>query len=454
MELGLLAAIVVIVLVVLMGIMRAYRVAGPSEALIITGRGGQEDQKVVSGGRVIVYPFVQRAYSMSLASRQIRVDIEGISKNGIQLQLTGVAQVKVGGDDVSIRRAAQRFLNQQDQIDHYTQEILAGSLRAVVGTLTVEQIIQDRASFAASVSEEAEHSMNNQGLVIDTFQISSVDDQGDYITNMGRPQAAEVAKLAAIAEAQATREAAEAQALADEKVAVAQQTLALKQAEIKEETDARLASANAAGPLAEAAQQQRILEQEELVAVRQAELKAKQLDTEVRRPADAERYRQVQIAEAAKAAAFLAAEAELARRRADAQAVELEGAAHAAAVRAQGEAEASATLAKAEAYKQFNDAAVLDRMLATLPEVARELAAPYGQIKDLTVISNDGAGKLSQSVTTNLAETLSMLKSLTGVDLADLARNVASEHKDGSRTAAPERFAEAPVLSSNGERGH
>ncbi|GLB68587.1 flotillin family protein [Arthrobacter mangrovi] len=451
MELGYLAAIVVIVLVVLVGIMRAYRVAGPSEALIITGRGGQEDQKVVSGGRVIVYPFVQRAYSMSLASRQIRVDIEGISKNGIQLQLTGVAQVKVGGDDISIRRAAQRFLNQQDQIDHYTQEILAGSLRAVVGTLTVEQIIQDRASFAASVSEEAEHSMNNQGLVIDTFQISSVDDQGDYITNMGRPQAAEVAKLAAIAEAQATREAAEAQALADEKVAVAQQTLALKQAEIKEETDARLASANAAGPLAEAAQQQRILEQEELVAVRQAELKAKQLDTEVRRPADAERYRQVQIAEAAKAAAFLAAEAELARRRADAQAVELEGAAQAAAVRAQGEAEASATLAKAEAYKQFNDAAVLDRMLATLPEVARELAAPYGQIKDLTVISNDGAGKLSQSVTTNLAETLSMLKSLTGVDLADLARNVASEHKDGSRSAASENLIEASALSANGE---
>ncbi|EMY32939.1 hypothetical protein D477_017601, partial [Arthrobacter crystallopoietes BAB-32] len=295
-----LAVIVIVALVVVFGVMRAYRVAGPSEALIITGRGGQDDQKVVSGGRVIVYPFVQRAYTMSLASRQIRVDIEGISKNGIQLQLTGVAQVKVGGDDVSIRRAAQRFLNQQDQIDHYTQEILAGSLRAVVGTLTVEQIIQDRASFAASVSEEAEHSMNNQGLVIDTFQISSVDDQGDYINNMGRPQAAEVAKLAAIAEAQATREASEAQALADEKVAIAQQALALKQAEIKEETDARLAIANAAGPLAEAAQQQRILEQEELVAVRQAELKAKQLDTEVRRPADAERYRQVQVAEAAK----------------------------------------------------------------------------------------------------------------------------------------------------------
>lgn len=409
--------------------MRAYRVAGPSEALIITGRGGQDDQRVVSGGRVIVYPFIQRAYTMSLASRQIRVEIDGISKNGIQLSLTGVAQVKVGGDEVSIRRAAQRFLNQQDQIDHYTQEILAGSLRAVVGTLTVEQVIQDRASFAASVSEEAEHSMNNQGLVIDTFQISAVDDDGDYINNMGRPQAAEVAKLAAIAEAQATREASEAQALADEKVAIAQRTLALKQAEIKEETDARLAAANAAGPLAEAAQRQRILEQEELVAVRQAELKAKQLDTEVRRPADAERYRQVQIAEAAKTQAMLAAEAELSRRENEAKAVELEGAAKAAAIRAQGEAEAASTLAKAEAYKQFNDAAVLDRMLDTLPQIARELASPYANISELNVISSDGESKLSQNISTNLVKTLSMLKTMTGVDLTDVARNMTAEKK-------------------------
>ena len=429
--------------------MRAYRVAGPSEALIITGRGGQDDQRVVSGGRVIVYPFIQRAYTMSLASRQIRVEIDGISKNGIQLSLTGVAQVKVGGDEVSIRRAAQRFLNQQDQIDHYTQEILAGSLRAVVGTLTVEQVIQDRASFAASVSEEAEHSMNNQGLVIDTFQISAVDDDGDYINNMGRPQAAEVAKLAAIAEAQATREASEAQALADEKVAIAQRTLALKQAEIKEETDARLAAANAAGPLAEAAQRQRILEQEELVAVRQAELKAKQLDTEVRRPADAERYRQVQIAEAAKTQAMLAAEAELARRENEAKAVELEGAAKAAAIRAQGEAEAASTLAKAEAYKQFNDAAVLDRMLDTLPQIARELAAPYANISELNVISSDGESKLSQNISTNLVETLSMLKTMTGVDLTDVARNMTAEKT--SKAAATGTGTDLLAASDNHE---
>jgi flotillin len=449
-ELLLPAVLVVVVLIVIFSLMRAYRVAGPSEALIITGRGGQDDQRVVSGGRVIVYPFIQRAYSMSLASRQIRVEIDGISKNGIQLSLTGVAQVKVGGDEVSIRRAAQRFLNQQDQIDHYTQEILAGSLRAVVGTLTVEQVIQDRASFAASVSEEAEHSMNNQGLVIDTFQISAVDDDGDYINNMGRPQAAEVAKLAAIAEAQATREASEAQALADEKVAIAQRTLALKQAEIKEETDARLAAANAAGPLAEAAQRQRILEQEELVAVRQAELKAKQLDTEVRRPADAERYRQVQIAEAAKTQAMLAAEAELARRENEAKAVELEGAAKAAAIRAQGEAEAASTLAKAEAYKQFNDAAVLDRMLDTLPQIARELAAPYANISELNVISNDGENKLSQNISTNLVETLSMLKTMTGVDLTDVARNMTAEKS--AKAGATGTSTDLLAASDNHER--
>mgnify|MGYP006202986529 CR=1 FL=1 len=118
------------------------------------------------------------------------MEIDGISKNGIQLSLTGVAQVKVGGDEVSIRRAAQRFLNQQDQIDHYTQETLSGSLRSIVGTLSVDSIIKDRASFAKSVKEEAEHSMHNQGLVIDTFQIQSVNDdlvgEGNYLVHVRR----------------------------------------------------------------------------------------------------------------------------------------------------------------------------------------------------------------------------------------------------------------------------
>lgn len=113
--------------------------------------------------RIFINPFTQRAYLLSLASRQVSLTIEGISQNGIKPDLTGVAQVKVGGDADSVRRAAQRFLNQQDASDHYTQETRSGSLRSIAGTLTAESIIKDRASFATSVKEEAEHSMHNQG---------------------------------------------------------------------------------------------------------------------------------------------------------------------------------------------------------------------------------------------------------------------------------------------------
>lgn len=230
-------AIIVIVLIALVVILRSYKIASPSEALIITGRnasGASGSGRIIIGGRAVVYPIVQKAFILSLSSRQISVEIDGISKNGIALKLRGVAQVKVGGTDDDVRKAAQRFLDQQDQIDHYSKEILSGTLRAVVGTLTVEQIIQDRASFAAQVQEESAHSMNNQGLVIDTFQISAVEDEGSYLRDWGRPQAAEVAKNAAIAEANASRAAAveeaqqneetqKQQALTDQAIAEQQQ---------------------------------------------------------------------------------------------------------------------------------------------------------------------------------------------------------------------------------------
>ena len=294
-----LVIIAAIVLVVLLGffvLLRSYRIASPSEALIITGRGSSSEDvaqggRVVIGGRAVVYPIVQKAFVMSLSSRQIQVEIDGISKNGIALRLRGVAQVKVGGNVDDVRRAAQRFLDQQAQIDHYSQEILSGTLRAVVGTLTVEQIIQDRASFAAQVQEESAHSMNNQGLVIDTFQISAVEDEGSYLRDWGRPQAAEVAKNAAIAEANAHREAAVAealqneetqrqQALTDQAIAEQQQQLAIRRAELKEDADVRQAVADNAGPLSAAAEQQKLLEKERIVAKEQAELRAEQLEAE------------------------------------------------------------------------------------------------------------------------------------------------------------------------------
>src|SRR5699024_4501546 len=209
--------------------------------------------------------------------RQIPVEVDGYSMNGIFLRLRGVAQVKVGGNLGDVRKAAQRFLDQQNQIDNYTQEFLSGTLRAVVGTLSVEQIIRDRASFAS--------------------QVSAIEDDGSCLRDWGRPEAALVAKTAAIAESDAGREATEASNLNLQAEAESKQKLEIRAAEIKEETDARQAVADASGPLARAAQQQKIIEQEELIAVRNNDLREKQLVAEVHKPAEAQRYAEQQDAD-------------------------------------------------------------------------------------------------------------------------------------------------------------
>src|SRR5215471_8613540 len=324
--LGLLVAIgggVLLVVLLVIYILSRIKVAGPNEAFIVTGRKGREiegadgimstdlsGQKVVMGASVFVLPVVQKLQVLGLSSRRIHVEIQGaVSKQGIRADLHGVAIVKVGGTADAIRAAAQRFLNQQNEIEEFTREVLAGALRSIVGRLTIEEIIRDRTAFASAVAEEAEHSMTNQGLVLDTFQLQDILAEGSYLQDLGRPEAARVLKEAAIAEAQA-RQAAESERLkAEEAIAEANRNLSLKQASIQAEIDAAKARSAAAGPLAEAERQQVILAEQGKVAEQNAALKERQLDTEVRKPADAERYRVEQAAEAAKNAAIMEAEA-------------------------------------------------------------------------------------------------------------------------------------------------
>ncbi|MHA7189133.1 flotillin family protein [Arthrobacter sp. MDT2-16] len=475
-------AVVLLVLIVAAIVLArmALHIASPDQALIISSKDskGQPDpdsQRVVFG-RIFINPFSQRAYPLSLASRQVSLRIEGISKNGIKLHLTGVAQVKVGGDADAVRKAAQRFLNQQDAIDHYTQETLSGSLRSIVGTLTVESIIRDRATFAKSVKEEAEHSMHNQGLEIDTFQIQSVDDDSGYLKNLGRPEAALAERNAKIAEARSMQESEQARALSDEQVALAQQQLIIRRAELKEEADARQARADASGPLAQAEQQEQVIMREQQVAQRRAELRERELDTEVRKPADAEKYRLIQQADAkleerrrASEASEIEARVDLARRklvaegdrvaaeadaaantargtaeasineargRADAAVIASRGEAEAGSAEARGKAEAAGIAAQAEAYEKFNQAAILSKVLEVLPAMAREIAAPMAAIDTMTVVSNDGASQLSKNVSSGVHQTTQMVKDTTGLDiialLGDLLKNADKAGSNGS----------------------
>ncbi|MFE5630843.1 flotillin family protein [Streptomyces sp. NPDC056470] len=467
----LMAVVGIVVLVVLLGlvVITRYKVAGPSEAFIITGRRGKKStdpdtgrvstdnsgQKVVVGGGVFVVPFVQQKFSLDLSSRHIPVAVRGaVTLRGVKANLEGVAIVKVGGNEDSIRAAAQRFLMQQNGIVGFTQEVLSGALRSIVGRMSVEDIIRDRAAFAGQVAEEAEASLSGQGLVLDAFQIQDITTEGSYLEDLGRPEAARAKQEADIAEAVARRAAEQARLKAEEEIAVAQRTLYLKQAEIKAQTDEAAARANAAGPLAEAARQQDVLSEQEKVAARQAALTDRQLDTQVRKPADAARYRAeqeaearrialVKEAEAAAESARLTGEGEKAQRAALAGAVRIEGEAQAAAIAARGTAEADAMQKKADAFARYGDAAVLQMLVEVLPQVVAKAAEPLAAVDRMTVISTDGASRLTRTVTDNVTQGMELLTSATGVDLASLLQQLTQ--KKPHPEPAPAAAAATPI---------
>ncbi|MEE1748880.1 flotillin family protein [Streptomyces sp. JV184] len=456
------AGVVVLLVLLALVVITRYKVAGPSEAFIITGRRGKKStdpvtgrtsidnsgQKVVVGGGVFVVPFVQQKFTLDLSSRHIPIAVRGaVTLRGVKSNLEGVAIVKVGGSEEAIRAAAQRFLQQQDGIVGFTQEVLSGALRAIVGRMSVEDIIRDRAAFAGQVAEEAEASLSGQGLILDAFQIQDITTEGSYLEDLGRPEAARAKQEADIAEAIAKRASEQARLKAAEEIAIAERTFYLKQAEIKAETEAAAAKANAAGPLAEAARQQEVLQEQEKVAERQAALTDRELDTKVRKPADAARYQAEQEAEARRIAQVKEAEADAERSRltgqgeklhrsALADAVRIEGEAEAAAIAAKGAAEAEAMQKKADAFAQYGDAAVLQMLVEVLPEVVAKASEPLSAVDKMTVISTDGASQLSRTVTDNVAQGMELLSSTTGVDLAALLKNLKGGRKD-TAPAAP-----------------
>ncbi|WP_406410357.1 SPFH domain-containing protein [Streptomyces halstedii] len=466
--------VVVLVVLLALAVITRYKVAGPSQAFIITGRRGKKStdpvtgrtsidnsgQKVVVGGGVFVVPFVQQKFTLDLSSRHIPIAVRGaVTLRGVKSNLEGVAIVKVGGSEDAIRAAAQRFLQQQDGIVGFTQEVLSGALRAIVGRMSVEDIIRDRAAFAGQVAEEAEASLSGQGLILDAFQIQDITTEGSYLEDLGRPEAARAKQEADIAEAIARRASEQARLKAAEEIAVAERTFYLKQAEIKAETEAAAAKANAAGPLAEAARQQEVLSEQEKVAERQAALTDRELDTKVRKPADAARYQAEQEAEARRIAQVKEAEAEAERARltgqgeklhrsALADAVRIEGEAEAAAIAAKGSAEAEAMQKKADAFAQYGDAAVLQMLVEVLPTVVAKASEPLSAIDKMTVISTDGASQLSRTVTDNVAQGMELLSSTTGVDLGALLQGLKGKVAQAS---VPAPASSSSPAASDGE---
>jgi len=457
---GIIFAIVLVLLIALIYAKSVYKNAGPDEALIITGKKSRKTivdgatleesgQRVVHGQGVFITPFFQKAFKISLRSRAIEITAVAQDRNGITLSVEAVAIVKVGDDPAAIRAAAQRFLGQDKNIDAFAQEVLSGSLRSSIGATDVMTVIQKRDELGSSVLATARESLANQGLDVDSFEIKGITDENDYIRDIGRAEQAKVRRQAEVAEHFANRESQEALITAEQAIAEAQNTLALRKAALQLDTDKAAAEAAASKPLAEAKAQQAIVQEQELTAQRRASLRKAELESEVNAIADADAYRIRVTAIAAAEASVAKATADRDSRVANADATRAEGQAEADAILARGTAEATATRLSAEAVAQQSEALIQLRLVEMLPQIAHELAAPMSNIDQLTVISTDGASQLSKNVASGFSEVDAVLGSTMGIGIKDLLGGLLG----GTAGAALRNATPANVNSSVKESG-
>jgi uncharacterized membrane protein YqiK len=463
----------VAVLVVAVVIFRMmWRVAEPNEALIISGLhhkrhpefGESLGFKIVTGTGTFVIPGVQVVRKLSLDLSESELAVECVTRQGIPVKLKAVVIYKVGDDYASIANAARRFLDQQDKMDVRITNVFAGHLRAIIGSLTVEEIIRERDKLTEATRSASGTEMEKLGLVVDSLQIQEVEDPTGYIANLARPHAAAVTKEARIAQAQADREATETEQAAEALKAAAVRESKIKQSSFQADIDKAAAQAKLSGPLAEAIARQNVVIEETKIAELEAAKKEQELLVTVRRPADANAYEKKTIAAAQRDADIAAAEAKARQvelsAEADAKRVRLAAAAQAESVRAVGDAEASATqakgLAEGEAIKARglaeadsiearaaalaqNQEAVIGQQLAEhWPEIVEAAAKAVGGIDQLIVLNG------AQGVSDLLAQTLS--QGATGLALARklLGQNLAPA------PAAPPSSNGTPVRGSEG----
>jgi flotillin len=464
--------IVIIVVLIVSYIGSRYKVAGANEALIVSGqraRGpdGTRNLKVVRGGGVIVLPLLNKVGKLKLTARQINVALaDAVTRQGIKVAVQGVATFKIGADDESIRNAAERFLEARDEeVDSIVKNVLEGSLRSIVGTLTVEELNLDRQKFQQAVQDAARGDLATSGLQIDSFTIQAIRDESGYMELIGQQETARRERDARMAKAAADQEAAVREAEAEQVKINAARDVSLRRAETETQTAAAQARAAQSGPLAEAEATQEVTRKQTELAQLEAARKEQELLTSIVRPAEADAAAQIRRAEGEKAARIAQAQAEAERVKlagsaeaavtvtkgeaqakvvsvnatAEAQRTTLEGNAEAGITFTKGEAEAKALALRAEAYRQFNEAAIIQTVLSMLPDIVRAAAEPMGNIGSLTVLSTDGASDVVKNVTRTVTEASATVKGLTGIDIPDLLNKAVgnTEADDGPPTGTP-----------------
>jgi flotillin len=483
--------LVVVLMLIIALVARLYRKVGPNQALIVYGFGGT---KVVKGSGKVIWPMIQqsRELSLELMSFDVAPTQDLYTNQGVSVNVEAVAQIKVKSDPVSILTASEQFLSMNDQQRQgLIRLVMEGHLRGIVGQLTVEAIVKEPEMVADRMRANVAEDMAKMGLEVVSFTIREVKDSNEYILNMGKPDVANVKRTAdiamaeadrdiAIRRAQAMREAKIAEAAAEQekvtaeslsqtKQAEAVRDLELKRAEYDRSVQEQRAQADKAYEIQANVQQQKIVAEqvrveqvrkEGEIAVQEAEIsrREKELIATVLRAAEVEKQRIETLAEAERQRQVLRAQAEAETTRLEGEAraniVRLQGQAEAEIIQAKGQAEANSMQIKAAAFQEYNQAAVLDKLLSQMPEVVRAIAEPLNRVDRITVVSTGGDGgsgttgvnRIAGDMTQLVAQVPALLESLTGVKLEDLLKQVPKtgdnyrRHEDGVAPARrPER---------------
>ena len=491
-------AIVVVVIIIIQTVGRLLRKVGPNQALIVYGAGGT---KVITGGSHFVIPLYQRAqdFSLELMSFDVAPSQDLYTTQGVAVNVEAVTQIKVRSDEESVKTAAEQFLSKsQQERESLIRLVMEGHLRGIVGQLTVEDLVKDPENVGSKMLKTVTPDMEKMGLEVISFTIKDVRDKNDYITNMGRPQIVEIRKAADIAsalaqrdtqiqQANASREAAVSKSAADQQrvkaeteslalQAESQRNLALKKAAFDAEVKKQQATADKTYDIQANLMQQQVVteavkvtevEKQAQIKVQQAEIQRRELELEatVQKAAEADRRRVKTVAgaerqrlileaqgqaDAAKARGIGDADANRARGLAAADVIRATGLAEAEIIRAKGEAEAEAMKVKAAAFHEYNQAAVLDKLLTGMPEIVRAIAEPLSKIDKVTIVSTGngsgngnegmGASRITGDIMNMVAQVPALFELLSGTRLGDLMSRVPAlstneEGKDGASMA-------------------
>src|SRR5499427_1593707 len=455
-EVLVISGLMVLAILFLMAMLaRLYRKAGPLQALVVYGMRGT---RVIKGSGTVIWPMFEsyRELSLQLMSFDVAPQQDLYTMQGVAVTVEAVAQIKVKSDPQSIITASEQFLTKSDsERDGLIRLVMEGHLRGIIGQLSVEQLVKEPEMVGERVRATCADDMGKMGLEVISFTIKEIRDKNEYITNMGRPDIARIKRDADVAAAEADRDTAIKRALAQRESAVAkaqadqervaaetasqarqaeaQRDLEVKRAQYAELVKRQQAQADKAYEIQTNVMQQQVtaeavkiqqVEKEQQVKVQEAEIlrREKELIATVLKQAEIERQRIETLANAEKQRTMVEAEGR-------ASAIRAQGEAEAEIIFKKGDAEARAMNVKAEAYQEYNQAAVVDKLITGLPEVVKALASPLSNVDKITVVSTGnghsaGLNKVTGDITEMAAQVPALFEALSGMHMSDLLEKI------------------------------